>query len=127
MSGLLQLSCGSLDKDRMGKGAKHSSQEGDPVEVQKFSLDDIKSLFCTTQKVTILPFGTVNVHASTNVKGHCMWVHVLTELMPCPQLPAAVVPMVTYRKLHLGSLWVPICLHNFSACAMEIPAKAMVG
>ena len=56
-----------------------------------------------------------------------MWVHVLMELIPGPQLPAAVVPTVTYGELHPGSLRVPICLHNLSACAMEIPAKALVG
>ena len=127
MSGLLQLSHGSSEKDRMGKGAKCSSQEGDLVEVWMCSLDDVKGPVHTTQKVTILPFSKVNVHTSTSVKGHCMQVHVLTELMPGPQLPAAVVPTVTYGELHPGSLRVPICLHNLSAHGMEIPAKAMVG
>ena len=127
MSGSLQLSHGSLDKNRIGEGAKHSSPEGDPVEVLKFSLDDIKGLVCTTQKVTILPFGRVNVHTSTSVKGHCMWVHVVTELTPGPQLPAAVVPMVTYGELHPGSSRVSICLHNLSAHTIEMPTKAMVG
>ena len=84
MLGFLQLSHGSSDKIRIGEGAKHSSQEGDPAEVQKFSLDDVKGLVCTTQKVTIPPFSTVNVCTSTSVKGHCMQVPVLTELMPGP-------------------------------------------
>ena len=97
------------------------------MEVRKFSLDDIKGLVCTTQKVTILPFGTVNVHTSTIVKGHCMWIHVLMELMPGPQLPTAVVPTATYGELHPGSLRVPICLHSLSGHALEIPTKAMVG
>ena len=52
MLGSLQLSSGTSDKNR---------QEGDPVEVQKFSLDDVKGSVCTTQYVTILPFRTVNV------------------------------------------------------------------
>ena len=95
--------------------------------MQKFSLDDIKGPVWTTQKVTILSFGTVNVCTSTSVKGHWMRVPVLTELMPGAQLPAAVVPTVTYRELHPGSLRVPICLCNLSTCAMEIPTKAMVG
>ena len=56
-----------------------------------------------------------------------MQVHVLTELVPGPQLPAAVVPMVTYRELHLRSSRVPICLHNLSAHTMEIPTRAVVG
>ena len=126
MSGLLQLSHGRSDKNRIGEGAKCSLQEGDPVEVQKISLDDVKGLVHTTQKVTILPFGTINVCASTSVKGHCMWVHVLMEPMPGPQLPAAVVPMATYGELHSGSSRVPICLHNFSTCTVEIPTIAMV-
>ena len=46
--------------------------------------------------------------------------------MPGPQLPAAVVPMVTYKELHPGSSSVPICLHNLNTCTMEIPAKAVV-
>ena len=78
------------------------------------------------QKVTIPLFSTVSVHANTSVKGHCMWVHVLTELIPGPQLPAAVVPTVTYGELHPGSSWVPICLCNLSPCVMEIPTKTMV-
>ena len=69
MLGLLQLFHGSPDKNRVKEGAKHSSEEGDPVEMQKFGLDDGKGPVHTMQKVTILPFGTVNVHASTSVKG----------------------------------------------------------
>ena len=56
-----------------------------------------------------------------------MWVHVLTELMPGPQLPAAVVPTATYGELHPGSSRVPICLCNLSSHTLEIPTKAMVG
>ena len=44
-----------------------------------------------------------------------------------PQLPAVVVPTVTYRELYSGSSRVPICLHNLSAHTMEIPTKAVVG
>ena len=61
MLGLLQLSCSSSDKYEMEEGAKCSSQRHDPMEVQKFWLDDVKGPLCTTQKVTILPFGTINV------------------------------------------------------------------
>ena len=56
-----------------------------------------------------------------------MQVHVLMELTPGPQLPTAVVLMVTYEELHLGSSRVPICLYNLSTCTMEIPTKAVVG
>ena len=127
MSGLLQHSHGRSGQTRVKEGVKCSSQEGDPVEVWKFSLNDVKGPVSTTQKVTILPFGTVNVWASTSVKGHSMWVHVLTEPMQGLQLPAAVVPTATYGELHPGSSRVPICLHNLSAHAIEIPAKDMVG
>ena len=57
MSGSLQLSIAAHMKIAQEGGGKCSSQRGDPVEVQKFSLDDIKGPVCTTQKVTILPFG----------------------------------------------------------------------
>ena len=67
------------------------------------------------------------MHANSSVKGHCMWVHVLTGLAPDPQLPAVVVLTVTYGELHPGSSRVPICLHNLSTHAMEIPTKAVVG
>ena len=97
------------------------------MEVWKFQLDDVKGLVHTTQKVTILPFGTINVWANTSIRGHCMWVHALMELALGPQLPAAVIPTATYGELHPGSSRVPVCLHNLSACAVEIPAKAMVG
>ena len=56
-----------------------------------------------------------------------MWVHVLMEPMPGPQLPTAVVPTVTYRELHLGSSQVPICLCNLSAHSIKIPTKTVVG
>ena len=72
MSGLLQLSSCSSDKSKMTKGATSSSEESDPVEAWKFQLNDVKGLVHTTQKVTILPFGTVNVQANTSVRGHCM-------------------------------------------------------
>ena len=111
----------------MEEEISHSPIRSNPVEVWKFSLDDIKGLVCTTQKVTILPFGTVNVHANTSVKAHCMRAHVLMEPTLGPQLPAAVVPTTTYRELRPGSSRVPICLHNLSAHTMEMPAKAVVG
>ena len=56
-----------------------------------------------------------------------MKVHVLTEPVLSTQLPAAVVPIDTYGELHPSSLRVPVCLHNMSAHAMEIPAKTVVG
>ena len=49
------------------------------------------------------------------------------ELALGPQLPAAVVPTATCGELHPGSSRVPVCLHNLSTRAIEIPTKAMVG
>ena len=101
--------------------------KSDPVEVQKYQLDGIKGAVCTTQKVTIPPFQTMTVKGNAGVKGHCMKVHVLTEPVLSPQLLAAVVPIATYGEQHPGSSRVPICLHNVSARAMEIPVKMVVG
>ena len=117
MSGLLQLSCASSDKNRVQEETKCSSQEDDPMEVQRFCLDDIRGLVHTTQKVTMLPVSTVSVHANSGVKGHYMRVHVLMELMPGPQLPAAVVPMADLWRTAsrvlkgtnlLAQLWAPM-------------------
>ena len=97
------------------------------MEVQKFQLNDVKGSVHTTQKVTIPPFSTINVQANTSVKGNCMQVHVLTELVLGPQLPAAVVPTATYGELHPGSSRVPVCLCNLSAHAVEVPTKTIIG
>ena len=60
MSGLLQIFHSCSHKNSAGEGAKCSSQRGDPVDMQKVSLDDVKHQVCTTQKVTIPPFSNVN-------------------------------------------------------------------
>ena len=91
--------------------------------MREFCLDNVRGPVCTTQKVNIPPFSTISVHANSSVKGHCMWVHVLTELISGPQLPTVVVPTVTYGELHLGSSRVPICLCNLGAHSVEIPTK----
>ena len=56
------------------------------MEVKEFCLDNVQGLVHTTCKVTLPPFGIVSVHGNTTVRGHCIWVHVLTELTPGPQL-----------------------------------------
>ena len=117
----------SSSKPGVKEEVSHSSPESDLMELQKFCIDDVKGPVCTTWKVIIPPFSTVNMQANSSVKGHCMQVHVLTEPMPGPQLPAAVVPTATYGELHPGSSRVPICLCNLSACTVEIPTKAVVG
>ena len=55
-----------------------------------------------------------------------MQVYVLMEPVLGPQLPAAVVPTATYGELHPGSSRVPVCLHNLSACAIDVPAKMVI-
>ena len=56
-----------------------------------------------------------------------MQLHVITEPVLSPQLPAAVVPTATYRELHPGSSRVPVCLHNLNACAIDVSTKTVVG
>ena len=60
-------------------------------------------------------------------QGYCMWVHMLAEPTPGPQLPTSVVLVATYRELHLGSSWVPICSQDLSTHSVKIPTKAVVG
>ena len=127
MLGSLQLSHSNSDKIKSGEKIGSFSWESDPVEVQNSQLDGVKGAIHTTQKVTTPPFHTVNIKANASVKGHCMKVHVLTEPVLGPQLPAVVVPIATYGELCPGSSRVPVCLHNLSAHAMEIPAKTVVG
>ena len=54
MSGSLQLSHTNSSQTGKEEEGSHSSLGSDPVEVWKFSLDDIKGPVCTTQKVTTL-------------------------------------------------------------------------
>ena len=93
----------------------------------KFCLNNVRDPVHTIWKVTIPPFSTVSVHANSSVKGHCMWVHMLMEPMPGPQLPTEVVLMVTYVELHPGSSRLPTCPCNLSAHTVEIPSKTVVG
>ena len=97
------------------------------MEVKKFCLHGVRGPVHSTQKVTIgNPFSTVSVHANASVKGHYIQVYVFMELTPGPQLPTAVVPTVTYEKLHPGSSRMPICLCNLTTHTMEIPTKTLV-
>ena len=123
----MQLSHSSSGKSKMKEGANCSLWKRDSVEVQKFWLDDVKGLVHTTQKVTIPLFSTINVHGPTPVsEEHYMWVHVFVEPVLSPQLPAVVVPTAIYGELCPGSSRVPVCLHNLSTHAVEIPTKTVV-
>ena len=127
MSGLLQLLYPGQNRTGVEKEVAHSSPRVDTVEVKGFCLNDVWGPICNIWKVTIPPFGTVCIHGNTSVRGHCMWIHILAEPMPDPQLPTTVVPTVTFSKLHLGSSQVPICLCNLSAHSLKIPTKMVVG
>ena len=85
MSGSVQVSQTSSNKIGVEEKVSHSSPKGDPIEVRKFCLNDVRGPFHTTQKVTIPPFSRVSVHANSIVKGYCMWFHVLMGLVPGPQ------------------------------------------
>ena len=98
MSWSLQLPYTSSNVTGVEKEEIHSSPRGDPMEVKGFGLYAVRGSAHTTWKFTIPPFSTISVHTNTSVKGHCMWVHVLMEPMPDPQLPTAVVPMMTYNQ-----------------------------
>ena len=112
MSGSPQLPHTGLNGTGVEKEVIQSFPGGDTIGVKEFSLGDIRGPVHTTQMVTIPAFSTICMHANSSVRGHCIWVHVLLETMPGPQLPAAVVAMVTYGELHLGSLRVPIPLKS---------------
>ena len=76
MLGSLQLSCGNPGKCKVTAGAISSFQQGGTVEVWKFCLNDIKGSVCTTQKVTIPPFSTINIQqtqVSRDAVGKCMF------------------------------------------------------
>ena len=55
-----------------------------------------------------------------------MWVHVLTELVPGPQFPAAVVPTVTYGELIqvFQGTYLSVQLEQHT---MQIPTKPVAG
>ena len=48
MSGSLQLTCTSSDKTGMEEEVGHSSPKGDPMEVRKFCLNDVRGPVCNT-------------------------------------------------------------------------------
>ena len=103
------------------------SIDPNPTVPKEFFLDDVQGHVCTMHRVTIPPFGTINIHGNTDVQGHCMWVHLLAKPAWGPQLPASIILTATYGELHPGSSQVPICLRNLSAHSIVIPTKVVVG
>ena len=122
-------SCPCTDSKGNGEVGKevNPSPGSDPTASKEFCLDDVWGCICTTQRITIPSLGTISIHGNTGIWGCCMQVHMLAEPAWGPQLPASVIPTATYRELHLGSSWVPICLRNLSAHPIEVPIKEIVG
>ena len=56
-----------------------TSSVSEPTAPREFCLDDVQGHICNTWMVTVTLFGTINIHGSTGIWGHCRWVHVLAE------------------------------------------------
>ena len=79
MSRSLQLPCtDSRGNSKVGKGVTPFPGSA-PTASRGFFLDDAWGHVHTIQRVTILPFGTISIHGSTGIWGHCMWVQMLAE------------------------------------------------
>ena len=94
---------------------------------QRVFLDQIKGHIWTTWRITISPSLAVSVHSQTVVQRHCIWVHMLAELVWDSQWPASSVSITLYRQLHPGSSQVLIYLRNLSTHSSMIPIKVITG
>ena len=84
MSGSLQLShTDSQGKGEVQKGVT-TSPISDTTASKEFCLDDVQRPVCTTQRITIPSFGTISIHGTTGVQGHCMQVHMPAEWHKAP-------------------------------------------
>ena len=122
MSGSFQLlhRSASGERDAM-KGAAPSTTH-DLTMPKEFSLDDVHGHVHTTQRVTIPPFGIINIHG--NIQGHCIWVNVFVK----PAWgPSCLLLNTKYGELHPVSSWVPISSRNLSTHPIIIPTKVVVG
>ena len=125
ISGLLQLPHKCARRKGVLWEATPSAAPDSPTP-KGFCLDEIQGHVHTTQRVTIPQFGTMNIHSQTDVWGHCMEVHMLTEPAQGPWLSAFIVLTATYGELHQGSSWVPVYLRNLSAHPIVIPTKVII-
>ena len=93
--------------------------------LNEFSLDNVQGQVRTTWRITIPPFGTINIHGNTDIQGNCMWIHMLAETGP----PAACFcgSDCYIWGLHPGSSHVPNYLRNLHANHIIIPIKVVVG
>ena len=79
MPGSLQLPCRSARGDGDAMEGATPSATPDLTVPKGFSLDDVQGHVDTTWRVTIPPFGTVNIHGNIDIQGHCMCVHMLAK------------------------------------------------
>ena len=118
-------SCPTQTQRETGKQVTPSPHP-DPTACREFCLDDIQGHVYTTWRVTNPPFGTISIHGSTAIWGHCMWIHVLAEPAQVPQLPTAMVLTATDGKLDPGSSQVPLFLRDLSAHPIKVHTKVIV-
>ena len=75
MSGSLQLPHEGAEGNKGAVKGVTPSAAPNPTAPKEFSLDDVQGCICTTWRVTIPPFVTINIHGHTDVQGHYMCVH----------------------------------------------------
>ena len=103
LAGSLQLPHKCAREDGGAEKRATPSTVPDPTTPKEFHLDDVQGYLCTTWRVTIPLFETINIHGKTNGWRHCMQAHVLAEAAWGPQLPTSIVPTTMYGELHQGS------------------------
>ena len=86
--------------------------------LKEFCLDGIQGHIHTTWRVTIPPFGTLNICSKTDIWGHSMWVYMLAKPAWGTQLSIPIAPTATYGELHPGFSQVPICLRKLSTAPL---------
>ena len=127
MPGSLQLPHKSTKGDRGDERRVTPSVAPDPTAPKEFCQDNVQGHVCTTQKITIPPFGTLNSHGKTVIWGHCMQIHMLAQPAQSSQLPISIVLTAMYGEVHPSSSQVLICLRNLGAHSTVIQAKVVVG
>ena len=81
----------------------------------------------TTKPVTLPPFSTTIVKASTKLRSHGMWLNLTAESSSGTQLPSGVQCAHTYCTLEPGSSRVMVGLRNLSSWSIKIPSQVVVG
>ena len=79
MAGSLQLPHKGASGDGSAVKEDTPSVASDPTVPKEFCLYNVQGHVHTTWRVTMPPFGIINIHSNTDVWGHCMQVHMLAE------------------------------------------------